>query len=34
MSAKIIHVLCEGPTELGFVEAVLKPYLLANSIRR
>lgn len=32
MSAKIIHVLCEGPTELGFVEAVLKPYLLANSI--
>lgn len=28
MSARIIHVLCEGQTELGFVEGVLKPYLL------
>lgn len=27
MKAKIIHVLCEGQTELGFVEAVLRPYL-------
>ncbi|MFB9896875.1 DUF4276 family protein [[Hallella] seregens] len=28
MRAKIVHVLCEGQTELGFVEKVLKPYLL------
>ena len=30
MSVKILHVLCEGQTEQGFVENVLKPYLLAN----
>ena len=30
MKAKIIHVLCEGQTEQGFVEAVLKPYLIKN----
>ena len=27
MKAKIIHVLCEGQTEQGFVEEVLRPYL-------
>lgn len=27
MKATIIHVLCEGQTEQGFVEAVLRPYL-------
>lgn len=27
MKAKIIHILCEGQTELGFVETVLRPYL-------
>lgn len=32
MSARIIHVLCEGQTEQGFVESVLKPYLLQNGI--
>ena len=32
MSAKIIHVLCEGQTEQGFVEEVLKPYLLLNGV--
>lgn len=32
MSARIIHVLCEGQTEQGFVEGVLKPYLLQNGI--
>ena len=30
MTAKIIHVLCEGQTEQGFVEKVLKPYLMIN----
>ena len=25
MKAKIIHVLCEGQTEQGFVEEVLRP---------
>ena len=30
MRAKIIHVLCEGQTEQGFVENVLKPYLLTH----
>lgn len=30
MSAKIVHVLCEGQTEQGFVENVLKPYLLVK----
>lgn len=32
MKNKIIHVLCEGQTEQGFVDAVLKPYLLAKGI--
>ena len=32
MKAKIIHVLCEGQTEQGFVEAVLKPYLIKNGV--
>lgn len=27
MKAKVIHVLCEGQTEQGFVEEVLRPYL-------
>lgn len=26
MKAKTIHVLCEGQTEQGFVEKVLRPY--------
>ena len=30
MSVKIVHVLCEGQTEQGFVEEVLKPYLMAH----
>ena len=33
MSARIIHVLCEGQTEQGFVEGVLKPYLLQRGIK-
>lgn len=32
MKAKIIHVLCEGQTEQGFVEEVLKPYLIENGV--
>lgn len=32
MSVKIIHVLCEGQTEQGFVEDVLKPYLIAKGV--
>ena len=32
MSVKIIHVLCEGQTEQGFVECVLKPYLINNGV--
>lgn len=32
MKAKIIHVLCEGQTEQGFVEEVLRPYLQNNGI--
>jgi len=32
MSAKIIHVLCEGQTEQGFVEEVLKPYLIIHGV--
>ncbi len=28
MKTKIIHVLCEGQTEQGFVDEVLRPYLL------
>jgi hypothetical protein len=30
MIAKIVHILCEGQTEQGFVNEVLKPYLLDN----
>ena len=33
MKAKIIHVLCEGQTEQGFVEKVLRPYLQDNGIK-
>ncbi len=29
---KIIHILCEGQTEQGFVEGVLKPYLLYHGV--
>ncbi|MGP1623966.1 DUF4276 family protein [Bacteroides heparinolyticus] len=32
MIAKIIHVLCEGQTEQGFVEEVLKPYLKEHGV--
>lgn len=32
MSARIIHVLCEGQTEQGFVEDVLKLYLMQNGV--
>lgn len=32
MKAKIIHVLCEGQTEQGFVEEVLRPYLQAQGV--
>lgn len=32
MKAKIIHVLCEGQTEQGFVDNVLKPYLQAHGV--
>lgn len=32
MKMKIIHVLCEGQTEQGFVNNVLKPYLIANGV--
>lgn len=32
MKAKIIHVLCEGQTEQGFVEEVLRPYLQDRGI--
>lgn len=32
MKNKIVHVLCEGQTEQGFVKSVLKPYLLANGV--
>lgn len=32
MKAKIIHVLCEGPTEQGFVNEVLRPYLIGNGV--
>ena len=28
----ILHVLCEGPTEQGFVNAVLRPYLMNRGI--
>lgn len=33
MRQKIIHVLCEGQTEQGFVEEVLKPYLIEQGIK-
>ena len=33
MKAKIIHVLCEGQTEQGFVEEVLRPYLIKNGVK-
>ena len=32
MKAKIIHVLCEGQTEQGFIEEVLRPYLQDRGI--
>lgn len=32
MKMKIIHVLCEGQTEQGFVENVLKSYLIENGV--
>lgn len=32
MSEKIVHVLCEGQTEQGFVDDVLKPYLMLKGI--
>ena len=32
MVEKIIHILCEGQTEQGFVEGVLRPYLQAHGV--
>ena len=32
MKAKIVHVLCEGQTEQGFVEDVLRPYLQMHGV--
>ena len=32
MKEKIIHILCEGPTEQGFVNEVLRPYLIENGM--
>ena len=32
MRTVIIHVLCEGQTEQGFVEEVLKPYLIEQGV--
>lgn len=32
MKKKIIHILCEGQTEEGFVSAVLGPYLRAHGV--
>lgn len=32
MKAKIIHILCEGQTEQGFVEKVLRPYLQTKGV--
>lgn len=32
MSDKIVHVLCEGQTEQGFVDEVLKPYVMTKGI--
>lgn len=31
-NANILHILCEGPTEQGFVNAVLKPYVMNMGI--
>ncbi|MBD8002388.1 DUF4276 family protein [Phocaeicola faecium] len=33
MKDKIIHVLCEGQTEQGFVEEVLRPYLKEQGVK-
>lgn len=33
MKDKIIHVLCEGQTEQGFVEEVLRPYLQKQGVK-
>lgn len=33
MKDKIIHVLCEGQTEQGFVEEVLRPYLQTQGVK-
>lgn len=33
MKEKIVHVLCEGQTEQGFVKEVLKPYLQDRGIK-
>lgn len=32
MKTKIVHVLCEGQTEQGFVEEVLRPYLQVHGV--
>ena len=32
MKAKVLHILCEGQTEQGFADKVLKPYLQAHGI--
>lgn len=32
MKAKIVHILCEGQTEQGFVQEVLRPYLLEHGV--
>jgi hypothetical protein len=32
MKTKVIHILCEGPTEQGFVNEVLRPYLIENGV--
>lgn len=32
MKAKVLHILCEGQTEQGFADKVLKPYLQAQGI--
>lgn len=32
MKAKVLHILCEGQTEQGFADKVLKPYLQALGI--
>ena len=30
---KLVHVVVEGPTELGFIDRVLGPYFLARGVR-